>query len=99
MTSKKQLGFAALIVIVALAAVTIRLLTEGAGAVQEQAEGHDMAAMTAGSGEMNPVLLTREGGRRIGVAFTIAEYRALPLLIRSVGTVAYDETRLARGRP
>jgi Cu(I)/Ag(I) efflux system membrane fusion protein len=99
MRSKKQLWVAALIVIAALTVVTARLLSGGADALQESAEGHDMAAMTAGSGEMNPVLLTREGGRRIGVAFTIAEYRTLPLLIRSVGTVAYDETRLATVSP
>lgn len=99
MTSKRQLGVAALIVIVALAAVTVQVLTDGAGVQEGEEGGHDMAAMTAGSGEMNPVLLNREGGRRIGVAFTIAERRALPLLIRSVGTVAYDETRLATVSP
>jgi Cu(I)/Ag(I) efflux system membrane fusion protein len=99
MTNRKQLWIASLIVTVALVAVTVQVLTDDTGAVQEEGEVMDHASMTAGSGEMSPVLLDGDAGRRIGLAFTIAERRALPLLVRSVGTVVYDETRLATVSP
>ncbi len=67
---------------------------------EETAEGgHDHAAMTAGSGAMQPVVLDREASRRIGVTFATVERRPLDVTLRSVGTVAYDETRLATVNP
>jgi len=99
MTTRKQFGLSALIVIVAAAAVAIQLRTGESGGAQASPEGHDMAAMTAGSGEMGPVVLDREAARRIGVAFATVEYRSLPLSARTVGTVVYDETRLATVSP
>jgi RND family efflux transporter MFP subunit len=61
--------------------------------------GHDHAAMTAGSGAMQPVVLDDEAARRIGVTFATVERRSLESSLRSVGTVAYDETRLATVTP
>lgn len=61
--------------------------------------GHDHAAMTAGSGSRQPVVLDAEAARRIGVTVATVERRVLPTELRSVGTVAYDETRLATVNP
>ena len=69
------------------------------GSAEAAMEGHDHAAMTAGSGTLSPVVLDPEGARRIGVTFATVERRALPAGVRTVGTVAYDETRLATVNP
>ncbi len=61
-------------------------------------EGHNHAAMTGGS-ERKPVVLDAEGARRIGVTFAVVERRPLDLEVRAVGTVTYDETRLASVSP
>ena len=101
-TKRKDLMVGAAMVVIALAIVTIRLrASDAADAAEMQAAagGHDHAAMTAGSGELSPVALDEEGGQRIGVALSTVEHRPLPLSIRTVGTVAYDETRLATVNP
>lgn len=98
MTIKKELGLAALIVAVAGAVVGVRLRTGEALEVQGEA-GHDHAAMVAGSDELSPVVLDDEGARRIGVTFAAVEHRSLPVVVNAVGTVAYDETRLATVNP
>jgi len=48
---------------------------------------------------MSPVVLDEEAARRIGVALSPVELRPLELSVRTVGTVAYDETRLATVSP
>lgn len=98
MTIKKEFVVSALIVVAALAVVTVRLRTSEAVLVEGD-EGHDHAAMTTGSGEMSPVVLDDEGARRIGVTFATAEFRSLPVVVRAVGTVAYDERRLVTVNP
>lgn len=98
MKTKNELGLGVLIVGAALAIVSVRLWRGEAVDVQGD-EGHDHAAMIARSDEMSPVLLDDEGGRRIGVTFAHTEYRSLPVTVRAVGTVAYDETRLATVNP
>ena len=62
-------------------------------------EGHDHAAMVAGTGQANPVRLTADGARRIGVTFARAEERSLVRSIATVGRVTYDETSLATVTP
>ncbi len=62
-------------------------------------EGHNHAAMTAGGDEQKPVRLDAEGARRIGVTYATVERKQLPLFVEAVGTVAYDETRLATVNP
>lgn len=44
---------------------------------------------------MSPVVLDSEAARRIGVAFTTVTRKSLPSAVEAVGTVTYDETRLA----
>jgi membrane fusion protein, copper/silver efflux system len=60
---------------------------------------HDMAAMTAQAGDARPVMLDAEGARRIGVAYATVEAGPLSRTVRTVGTVAYDETRLVDVTP
>jgi multidrug efflux pump subunit AcrA (membrane-fusion protein) len=99
MTTRKDVAAAASIVIIALAVVALRLRTAETGVAQTENGGGEHAAMTAGVGDMSPVVLDDEAARRIGVAFTTVEYRPLPLVVRAVGTVTYDETRLATVNP
>jgi membrane fusion protein, copper/silver efflux system len=99
MTTKKQLSIAAVILIVAVGFVAFQMRGGDAEAAGGAAGGHNMAAMSAGNGQMNPVVLDREGRERIGITFAIVEYRTLPLFVKTVGTVAYDETRLATVNP
>lgn len=46
-----------------------------------------------------PVRLDAERARRIGVTYAVAEVRPLKLEIRTVGSVTWDETRLASVNP
>lgn len=42
----------------------------------------------------NPVMLTPEGAKRIGVTYAVVERGALTAEVRAVGLVTYDETRV-----
>jgi Cu(I)/Ag(I) efflux system membrane fusion protein len=64
-------------------------------------EGHDHAAMS-GAGDtlaLNPVQLSTGAARSIGVTFAQVARRAIHREVRTVGTVAYDERRLANLNP
>lgn len=99
MSNAKQILVSVFVVAVA-GAIVFTQLRGGAGAVADEAEGgHDHAAMTAGGGAMQPVVLDAEGARRIGVTLTTVEHRELSTSVRTVGTVVYDETRLATVSP
>jgi multidrug efflux pump subunit AcrA (membrane-fusion protein) len=99
MTKRKDLAFGAAIVVGALAIVATQLRPSDDVQMAATAGGHDHGAATAGAGELSPVALDAEGARRIGVALSTVERRPLPLSVRAVGTVAYDETRLATVNP
>ncbi|NIQ58574.1 MAG: efflux RND transporter periplasmic adaptor subunit [Gammaproteobacteria bacterium] len=63
-------------------------------------EGHNHAAMGGGEGDqLNPVRLTEGEARTIGVTFATVERKPLDRRVRTVGTVEYDETRLANLNP
>jgi Cu(I)/Ag(I) efflux system membrane fusion protein len=98
MSGIKQIVASVLLIGVAVAIVGVRLRSGASEAVVE-AGGHDMAAMSGGGGTMQPVVLDPEAARRIGVTMATVERRELTTLIRTVGTVAYDETRLASVSP
>lgn len=56
--------------------------------------GHEaMAGMTAGD-SAQPVMLSAEGARRIGVTYTTASLGPLVREVRTVGQVTFDETRV-----
>ena len=60
--------------------------------------GHQHAA-PAGGNELNPVRLSDDMARRIGISFATARLRPLERSLRSVGMVVYDETRLVDVNP
>lgn len=64
-------------------------------------EGHNHAAMGGGGEDnaMNPVQISADEARTIGVTFATVERKALNRRVRTVGTVAYNETRLATVNP
>jgi Cu(I)/Ag(I) efflux system membrane fusion protein len=94
MSTRNQLALSAFIVVAALAAVALRIGSGEAAPGPADQGGHDHAAMMAGSDAMQPVMLDEEGSRRIGVTFATVEHRELTSVVRTVGTVAFDETRL-----
>ena len=56
--------------------------------------GHDMAAMEAGGGKVQPVHLDSANLRRIGVTFAPVTQGAVTRTVRVVGLVKEDETRV-----
>lgn len=102
MNTKKQIQLSGLLVGLALASVGVYGAVaspgqSGAGST----EGHDHAAMAGGGAQAQagPVELTAEAARRIGVTYATAELRPLRQAVRTVGSVTYDETRLASVNP
>ncbi len=100
MNTKKQILLSAGIVTLAIGVVSFRLYAGPEDAVQPaMAGGHNHAAMSAKADEGKPVKLSPEGARRIGVTYATVERRPLPVVVTTVGTVAYDETGLATVNP
>lgn len=99
MKNRAQILLSVLLVVAASATV---VLYARSGASQNDAasdmEGHQHAA-AAGGGELNPVSLDDDMGRRIGITYATAELRPLDRTLRSVGMVAYDETLLVDVNP
>jgi Cu(I)/Ag(I) efflux system membrane fusion protein len=97
----KQITISALVVVAAVAVVGFQLRDgEAAPADQEMEEGNDHAAMGMAAGsEQMPVRLSTEDARRIGVTFADVEFRVLERSVQTLGTVTYDETRLATVNP
>ncbi len=62
-------------------------------------EGHDHSAMAAGGDEAQPVTLSPDGARRIGVTYATVTRGTLGRRVRSMGLVTWDETRLATVNP
>jgi Cu(I)/Ag(I) efflux system membrane fusion protein len=99
MNVRKQILLGVGIVLVSVAVVAIKLGTGGEREAAAAVQGHDHAAMSAGGDEQKPVRLDAEGARRIGVTYATVVLEKLPLSVQTVGTVAYDETRLATVNP
>ena len=94
MSNWKQILLSVSLVAVVALFVTVQLRSnEPAQALDGEGE-HNHAAMTAGTGVMQPVVLDAEASRRIGVTLATVEHRELPFSVTTVGTVVYDETRL-----
>ena len=96
MKTRNQIFMAIIFVLVAVGAVAVYGMggkaPEGA---QTPAEGHDHSTMAAGADEAQPVSLSAEASRRIGVTYATVTKGSLPRTVRTVGFVTYDETRLA----
>jgi Cu(I)/Ag(I) efflux system membrane fusion protein len=96
MNTRNQILLASALVLVAVGAVAIYGM---GGKAQEgvpaPTEGHDHSTMAAGAGEAQPVSLSADASRRIGVTYATVTKGTLPRTVRTVGFVTYDETRLA----
>lgn len=99
MKTRTQIALAAVLVLSAAALVGWRLQDDAPAQTSESMEGHDHSAMAAGAETQSPVRLTPEDARRIGVTFATAERRSLEVGVEALGTVGYDETRLAAVNP
>ena len=95
MKTRNQIILAIALVLVAVGVVGIYGM---GGEAQEgatgPAEGHDHSAMVAAD-EAQPVSLSADASRRIGVTYATVTKGSLPRTVRTVGFVTYDETRLA----
>lgn len=101
MSTRNQIVLSVGVVLAAVSLVAFKLRPANGPAARQSMPGHDHAAMSMGEkdGEGEPVKLDTQGARRIGVTFATVEHRSLPLFVTTVGTVAYDETRLATVSP
>jgi membrane fusion protein, copper/silver efflux system len=96
MTSKNQVLYSLILLVLAGAAVGFYSLTASPAQAGGAMDGHDHSAMGGGGGDqLHPVRLTEGAARTIGVTFARAETRPLDRVLRTVGNVEYDETRLA----
>jgi Cu(I)/Ag(I) efflux system membrane fusion protein len=100
MRTRNQIILAAAMFLVASGAVAIDALggptQEGSGV---EMEGHDHSAMSSGTDQAQPVTLTADAGRRIGVTYARVTSGTLRQTVRTVGFVTYDETRLTAVSP
>lgn len=100
MNTRNQIIISLLVLGAAGVAVAIGVQGNEEDGMQEmEAGGHNHAAMSAPSGGLSPVVLDGEAARRIGVTYAKVERKVLPVFVRTVGTVTYDETRLATVNP
>lgn len=97
-TIRKQVLISGGMIVLALSVVGAYAATrpdEEAGA----AGGHNHAAMGGGTGDAKPVTLDAESARRIGVSYVTVEAGPMTRVVRTVGAVTYDETRLVNVNP
>jgi len=72
----------------------VYLTTRDAAAPPPAPGGHDHAAMSAGTSKAQPVSLTDDQSRRIGVTFAQATVGPFDKEVRTVGQIILDETRV-----
>ncbi|MGW8265186.1 MAG: efflux RND transporter periplasmic adaptor subunit, partial [Longimicrobiales bacterium] len=96
MKTRTQILLALALVIAALGTVSVYSL---AGSSQEGAaeamEGHDHSAMVAQAETAQPVSLGGGGAGKIGVTYAQATLGTLARTVSTLGTVAFDETRVS----
>lgn len=99
MSNSRQILVSVGLVAVVASFVAIQLRSNEPAQVDGGEGEHNHAAMSAGTGSRQPVVLDAEASRRIGVTFATVEHRELPFSVNTVGTVVYDETRLTSVSP
>ena len=72
----------------------VYLATRDAGTPAASAAAHDHGVAAGRAGTEQPVALSTEQSRRIGVTYAVATLGALDKEVRTVGQITYDETRL-----
>jgi RND family efflux transporter MFP subunit len=100
MKTRNQIILSLTIVLVAVGVVAFTGLRSGG---QEAAgggmEGHDHSAMSAGVEQAQPVTLSPDAANRIGVTYATVRRGTLDREVRTLGFVAFDETRLTTVSP
>lgn len=86
-----RMGIHAVVLLVAV--VVVYLVTRRSAPSAAAPAAHDHAASAAAT-SAQPVSLTPEQERRIGVTYAVATVSPLETEVRTIGQVAYDETRL-----
>lgn len=101
MSNRKQILFSVILVALALGGVGLYTAVASPTDTTGGMDGHNHAAMGAGGDEdvLNPVRLSDGAARAIGVTFATVERKPLERQLRAVGTIAYDERRLATVSP
>ncbi len=95
---RKQVIVSLAIVIVTGASVGVYAFTRGDKSAAGETGGHNHGAVASNTAA-TPVHLTPEQARRIGVTYATVEAGPMLSVFRTVGTVAYDETRLVIVNP
>lgn len=95
---RKQIVVSIAIVALAGAAVGVYAITSDDQAAGNGGGGHNHGA-ASGAAVAAPVRLTPELAQRIGITYATAEAGPMISVVRTVGDVAYDETRLVSVNP
>lgn len=100
MKIRTQVLIASTMVVLSAAVVAV-LSRTGRAEIQsaDPMEGHDHSAMSAGADGAQPVSLSADEGRRIGVTYATVTMGTLPSTVRTLGIVTQDETRLTTVSP
>ena len=99
MRNRKQILLSAAMLVVAVALVVVYGAFRRAPAGSGGASGHVHGAPAADSQGGKMFSISEERARRIGVAYAVAHRSMLDQSVRSVGTIAFDETHLANVDP
>lgn len=99
MNTKWQIGLALGMVLVAAGGVGAYAAFGADTSTPQEMEGHVHGAAAPAEDQLQPVHLGEERERRIGVTYATAELRPLERTVRTVASVAYDETRVAQVSP
>ncbi len=94
-----QIAASAAVVLTAVAGVGGYAAFGDGGAGPQEMDGHVHGAGAPAGDELRPVHLGAERERRIGITYATAERRVLERTVRTVASVTYDETRVAKVSP
>ena len=102
MTTRRQIILSGALVLAAGATVLVGTLVSDEDdpmpAATNEHAGHNMSS-AAPAADGGPVVLDEEAARRIGVTYAVAEMKPLAVGVATVGSIGYDETRLASVSP
>ncbi len=94
-----QIAVSVVVVLTAAAGVGGYAAFGDGGAGPQEMDGHVHGAGGPTDDQLRPVHLGAERERRIGITYATAERRVLERTVRTVATVTYDETRVAKVSP
>jgi membrane fusion protein, copper/silver efflux system len=99
LSTKWQIALSGAVVLVAVGVVGVYAAFGAGGAGSQEMEGHVHGVGAPTGDELRPVHLGEERERRIGVTYATANLKILERTVRTVASVTYDETRVAKVSP